>query len=123
MTLNEVIIVEDMRTRISRRLRELRKAAELSQDELARAAGGMSLSYLGALERGEQSAGVESLERLARALGVEVVEFLRADTGKRRKNPKRSPEERLGQLVTTLARGAEKESLEKFERFARLWFG
>lgn len=114
--------MEDMRAKVSRRLRELRKNAGLSQDELARAAGGMSLSYVGALERGEMSAGLETLERLARALGVDVVDLLKTDSRTRKRNPKVTPEERLGRLVTLLARGAEKDSLEKFEKFARLWF-
>src|SRR5438067_1239000 len=111
--------MEDVRLIVSRRLRELRKAAGLSQDELARASGNMSLSYLGALERGEKSVGVETLERLARALNVEVVEFFTAKAtgqpGKRRP----TPEERLARLVAALAKGADKKAVEKFEKLAR----
>lgn len=123
--------MDDTRQVVSRRLRELRAVAGITQEELARAAGGMSLSYVGSLERGTIGVGVDTLERLSRALGCEVADFFlsaeravleraakKASEGRRPKGPAES----LGRLVTMLARGADEDSIAKFETVARLWF-
>lgn len=52
------------------RIRELRKAAELTQEELASRAG-LSANYIGETERGERNPGALALFKIARGLGIE----------------------------------------------------
>ena len=58
-------------------LRRLRHAQGLSQEELADHAE-IDRSYVSALERSVYAAGIDVVERLARALGVEAADLLRA---------------------------------------------
>ena len=57
-------------------LRRLRKAAGLSQEELAHRSG-IDRTYVSALERSVYAAGVDVIDRLAKELGVEAAELLR----------------------------------------------
>jgi len=57
-------------------LRRLRHAKELSQDQLAHLAG-IHRTYVGAVERSEKNISIDSMERLASALGCPVWELLR----------------------------------------------
>lgn len=110
--------MDDLRDLIAKRLRELREAAGLTQGELADSAGSLSRAYLSEVERGEKSLGVETLGRLARALGVDPVELLRRPV---KGNPP-TPEEVLGRRVAALARGKDKRAIEKFGGIAKLYF-
>jgi len=65
----------DLRKVFARNLRRLRRAASLTQEELAFRAG-LDRTYISALERGLYSASVVTIERLAKALNVEPMEFL-----------------------------------------------
>jgi len=67
-----------LREQVARNLRRLRQEKSLSQEELAHRAG-INRNYVGMLEREEYAATVDMLEKLAAALGVDPVEFLRAD--------------------------------------------
>jgi transcriptional regulator with XRE-family HTH domain len=61
---------------IGRRIKELRKAAGLSQEELARRAG-MSLKGMGDIERGDiEDPHYSSLKKIADGLGISVGELL-----------------------------------------------
>lgn len=57
------------RAKVGERLRQLRKAAGLTQEQLAKRAG-MDYKYLGSIERGERNVTLDNLERVSRALGV-----------------------------------------------------
>ena len=57
------------------RLRETRTASGLSQQALAQRAK-VSTTYIGKLERGESSVGIDMLARLSEALGIEPVALL-----------------------------------------------
>lgn len=60
------------------RLRSFRLRQGITQRELAqRVAGGIDLSYIGRIERGEQLPSLKVLHKLGRALGVSVGEFFR----------------------------------------------
>lgn len=109
--------MDDLRDLVAARLRELREAAGLTQGELADSAQGLSRAYLSEVERGEKSLGLETLGRLARALGVEPVELLRP---KRANEP--GPEELLARQVAALARGKDKRTIEKFAAMAKIYF-
>jgi transcriptional regulator with XRE-family HTH domain len=61
------------RRKVGARLRQLRKAAGLTQEQLGRRAG-MDYKYLGSVERGERNITLDNLERITRALGVEPFE-------------------------------------------------
>jgi transcriptional regulator with XRE-family HTH domain len=58
-------------------LRKLRHAQGLSQEELADRAE-IDRTYVSALERSVYAAGIDVVERLAHALGVEAADLLRA---------------------------------------------
>jgi len=60
------------------RLRSSRLRQGITQRELARrVAGGLDLSYIGRIERGEQLPSLKVLHKLGRALGVSLSEFFR----------------------------------------------
>jgi transcriptional regulator with XRE-family HTH domain len=62
---------ESVRELFARRVKELRAKRGWSQDELA-AQSGLHRSYVGIIERCEKSATLDTVERIAKALGVEV---------------------------------------------------
>jgi transcriptional regulator with XRE-family HTH domain len=57
--------------RFGNAVRRIRKARSLSQERLAIACG-LHRTFVGAVERGETNVSLETLERLARGLGVSV---------------------------------------------------
>ena len=65
---------EPLPRRIGARVRELRRAAEISQEELA-ARSGLHRNYVGSIERGERDVGTDALDRLAGALEISLAEF------------------------------------------------
>jgi len=56
------------------RLRELRIARGLSQEDMAHAAG-LDRSYVGGVERGQRNVSLDNIHKLADALGVQVREL------------------------------------------------
>jgi len=63
-----------LREIVARNLRRLRRSKGLSQEELADRAG-INRNYVGMLEREENSATVDMLEKLADVLNVDPIEF------------------------------------------------
>lgn len=61
---------------VGARLRELRKSINVSQEQLALKAN-LTTSYIGMLERGLKSPTVDTLEKLAYALEVDIDELFR----------------------------------------------
>lgn len=59
---------------MGRRVREIRLARGLSQEQLADLAR-MDRTYVSGIERGKRNVGVENIARLASALGVEPSEL------------------------------------------------
>jgi transcriptional regulator with XRE-family HTH domain len=106
----------DPKARLGRRLRGLREDRGLSQEELAHAAG-ISRNFIGMLERGERTATVETVESVCRALGVSPGSLFEPE-----KRGRIGPEERLGHLVTSLAKGSSAADLARFERLVRAFF-
>lgn len=56
---------------VGRRVRQLRVAARMTQEQLAERAD-ISVSFLSMIERGERAPHLETLERLARGLEIQL---------------------------------------------------
>jgi transcriptional regulator with XRE-family HTH domain len=63
-----------LRERFGARIRVLRKRAGLSQEQLAERAD-ISVDFLSLVERGVNAPSFDTMERLARVLGVEEVDL------------------------------------------------
>jgi transcriptional regulator with XRE-family HTH domain len=67
----------DIKTRFGQRLRELRQAKGLSQEELAFRAG-LHRTYISSTERGQRNVALLNIEKLAAALEVGMADLFRA---------------------------------------------
>ncbi len=56
------------------KVRELRKSQGLSQEKLAEKAG-LHYTYIGAVERGEKNLSLQSIEKIAHGLGVDITKL------------------------------------------------
>ena len=61
---------------VGKRIRDLRQAAGISQEELA-ARATLHRNYVGSIERGERDVGLGALQRLASALKVSLADFFK----------------------------------------------
>ncbi|MBI3611537.1 MAG: helix-turn-helix transcriptional regulator, partial [Nitrospirae bacterium] len=59
---------------LGRRIRELRKARNLTQEQFGERTG-INYKYLGAVERGQENPTVKILEKIARVLRVDLREL------------------------------------------------
>lgn len=62
----------------AQRLRQIRQIRGLSQEELADMAG-LHRTYVGSVERSERNISIDNMERLAKALEVDITELLRKE--------------------------------------------
>jgi transcriptional regulator with XRE-family HTH domain len=69
--------VADIKQLIGNRVRVLRKEQGLSQEELGFKAD-LHHTYIGAVERGERNISLDSLQKIAHGLGVDVGKILNA---------------------------------------------
>jgi transcriptional regulator with XRE-family HTH domain len=67
-------IVKSIRNIVGDRIRELRKQRGLSQEGLGDKAG-LHYTYIGAVERGEKNCSIETVEKIAKALKIEIGEL------------------------------------------------
>ena len=63
------------RARFGTHVRRLRIAKGLSQEKFAFACN-LHRNYIGSIERGERNVSIDSMERIATTLGVELAELL-----------------------------------------------
>ena len=63
--------MEDIKSLIGKRIRELRKQRGLSQEELGWKAE-LHFTYIGAVERGEKNCSIITLEKIAKGLQVDI---------------------------------------------------
>jgi len=68
--------MSDIRKKFGKRLRRLRRNMDLTQEDLAERVG-VSVTFIGQMERGENAPSFETLEKLAQVLEVEVDELFR----------------------------------------------
>lgn len=68
----------NLRRIVARNLKRLRQKKGMSQEELADRAD-INRNYVGMIERSENAATVDMLEKLADALGAKPVEFFQED--------------------------------------------
>lgn len=66
---------ETARERIARNLRASRRAQGISQEALADLSD-LHRTYVGSLERAERNVSIDNVERLAKALGLDVSDLL-----------------------------------------------
>jgi len=64
----------NVRKKFGKRLRELRKVAGLSQEDLGFKSN-IHRTYIGAVERGEQNVSLDNIYKLSKALKVEMIEL------------------------------------------------
>ncbi len=64
----------DILKQFGKRVRDLRKAQGLSQEELAEKAD-LHYTYIGGVERGERNLSLKSIERIALALRIDIREL------------------------------------------------
>lgn len=64
------------RKQFAKKLKQLRKKAGLSQEELGFRAG-LHRTYIGSIERAEQNVSVDNIHKLAKALKVSVDELFK----------------------------------------------
>jgi transcriptional regulator with XRE-family HTH domain len=67
-------VTGDRRAEFGSRVRELRQARGISQEQLAELAG-LHRTYVSSLERGQRNVSLENIHALARALGVAAREL------------------------------------------------
>ncbi len=70
-----IVCVMDLLTRFAGNVRRLRSKKKLSQKALADKVG-ISVSYVSMLERGQRSPPLETIEKMAKALGVPPANLL-----------------------------------------------
>lgn len=66
---------ESARSRLARNLRALRASRGISQEELGDLAS-LHRTYVGSIERLERNVSLDNIEKLAAALGVDVLDLL-----------------------------------------------
>ena len=73
----------DLRSKFGNRLRQLRRQADLTQEQLA-AIADISVDFLSLVERGINAPSFENIDKLANALGVPIRELFsfRSEEGK-----------------------------------------
>ena len=65
----------DLRRVFAGRVRQVRKAARMSQEALA-AEAGLHRTYIGSIERAERNVSLDNIEKIAGALGVSAALLL-----------------------------------------------
>ena len=67
--------MSDINERVGLNIRKIREKRSLSQEKLA-ALADLHRAYVGQIERGEKNIGLKNLEKIAKALNVEIKKLL-----------------------------------------------
>ena len=73
--------MDNVRVLVGERIRNLRKERGWSQEELGEKAD-LHHTYVGAVERGEKNASIDTLDKIADARGIEMVDLFTLAKGK-----------------------------------------
>jgi transcriptional regulator with XRE-family HTH domain len=68
----------DVRTRVSKNLQRIRREKQMSQEDVAHRAD-VHQTYLSGVEVGKRNPSIVVLERIAKALNVDISEFFKPD--------------------------------------------
>ncbi|HYT76450.1 MAG TPA: helix-turn-helix transcriptional regulator [Vicinamibacterales bacterium] len=82
--------MDDVRTAIGRRVRELRQGLKLSQEALAERAQ-LHPTYIGGIERGERNVSAVNIERIAAGLNTSLADLFAPFKHVPKPGEKRSP--------------------------------
>lgn len=83
----------DLPGRVGARLRQLRQARKLTQEDLAERAG-LSYKFIGEVERGRGNPTLTTLASLSEALGVGLVDLLGLEADRPRLSPRQASQVR-----------------------------
>lgn len=108
--------MENLRKLFGQRLRSIRLAKGLTQEELAEKAG-LHATYIGIIERGKQGASLDTIEKLAQALGVKEEKFFSFIS---RKYPIKEKEGLIINLENTLRR-QKIEDIKKISQICKIF--
>ena len=92
--------MESLQQRLGSQIKELRRLKGYTQAELAEL-GGVSMHYIGCVERGERTISLQALERIARILEVEISTLFLLPA--RRADRKSKPPDRKARILMKLA--------------------
>ena len=70
--------MKNIREKLGKRIRELRKARKLTQEMLGEKAA-LSYKFIGEIERGQVNPSLDTLSAIANALNVEIGDFFQKD--------------------------------------------
>ncbi len=70
-----MVRMNEVSLRFGEKLRKLRKGRGISQEELAGLAG-LHRTYVSSVERGERNVSLETIDRLARGLGLPMADLM-----------------------------------------------
>lgn len=107
----------DTKERVGMKIKELRTLKGISQEELAHLSG-LYPSHLGQLERGEKSATIDSLDKVAIALGLELNELFNFDSAPER--PENAVREKISLYLETMSKD-EQEDILKVIKLMEKW--
>jgi transcriptional regulator with XRE-family HTH domain len=85
--------VTDLRGQLGTRLKQLRKARRLTQEQLAERAG-LSYKFIGEIERGRGNPTLTTLAALGEALGVPLIDLLGVDVDRPRMSSRQATQVR-----------------------------
>jgi len=64
----------DIQKRFGKKMKELRKRKNLSQERLARKSG-LHRTYISDIERGARNVSLKNIEKIAKALNISIIEL------------------------------------------------
>ncbi|MCK9857597.1 helix-turn-helix transcriptional regulator [Paenibacillus sp. ATY16] len=93
--------MSDLRNVVGDRIRAIRKAKELTQQELAERSN-LDDAYIGAVERGERNFSIDTLDKIVEGLDISPGELFR--TSKRKSNEEAVRQQVIDELVAAIGR-------------------
>jgi transcriptional regulator with XRE-family HTH domain len=76
MMIAKIMANKDISTRVRERIKAIRLKKHLSQGDIARTLGVHS-AYISQVERGERNPTLKNLEKIAKAIGIPVIELMK----------------------------------------------